>query len=217
MSEIELKFERENRTGVTVSGSYLIDAARRLGVEVEAECGRLGLCDSCAMTVKSGSECLSDPTKAETEQLSAERRKNGERLSCQAKLIKPGEVVIMTKEKEKEAEPQEDEKNEKYRNDFKELPLEKKIAELVRLESIALSETFSFVINSPFKVIGKVMDVMAEFGLKLDEEARESQKPEEHKAKTNGNKEPAQKKTETAEKTKKDKKSRKKKPAKEKS
>lgn len=182
MNETELKFERENRSGIAVQGSYLIDAARRLGIEVEAECGRLGLCDSCAMTVTGGGGSLSAPTKAETEQLSAERRKNGERLACQAKIEKPGEIVIMTKEKkQEEQQPTAEEKSEQYRKEFEELPLEKKIAELVRLEAIALGETFSFVLNSPFKVFDKVMDVMAEFGLKMDKEAKEATRPEEHK------------------------------------
>src|SRR5688572_1248920 len=183
MNEAELKFEREGRSGVAVVGSYLIDAARRVGIEVEDECGRLGLCDTCAMTIKQGGDLLSAPTKAEMELLSDERRKNGERLSCQAKIEKSGEIVIMTKEKKKEEKPSAEEKSENYRKEFEEMPLEKKIAELVRLEAIALGETFSFILNSPSKIVGKVMDVMAEFGIKLDEEAKNAKTPEEHKPK----------------------------------
>ena len=183
MNEAELKFEREGRSGLAVVGSYLIDAARRVGIEVEDECGRLGLCDTCAMTIKQGGDLLSAPTKAEMELLSDERRKNGERLSCQAKIEKSGEIVIMTKEKKKEEKPSAEEKSENYRKEFEEMPLEKKIAELVRLEAIALGETFSFILNSPSKIVGKVMDVMAEFGIKLDEEAKNAKTPEEHKPK----------------------------------
>ncbi len=183
MNETELKFEREDRSGIAVKGSYLIDAARRIGVEVEAECGRLGLCDSCVMTVKQGADLLSALTKAEMEQLSDDRRKNGERLSCQAKIEKSGEIVIMTKEKKKGEKPSEEEKSENYRKEFEEMPLEKKIADLVRLEAIVLGETFSFILNSPSKIVDKVMDVMAEFGLKMDEEAKDAKTPEEHKTK----------------------------------
>ena len=194
MNEAELKFEREDRSGVAVVGSYLIDAARRVGIEVEDECGRLGLCDTCAMTIKEGAEFLSAPTKAEIELLSDERRKNGERLSCQAKIEKAGEIVILTKEKPKEEKPTAEEKAENYRKEFEELPLEKKIADLVRLEAIALGETFTFILNSPQKIVGKVMDVMAEFGLKLEQEDKAAKTPEEHKpaedekAETNGKK-----------------------------
>lgn len=196
MNEAELRFEREGRSGIAVVGSYLIDAARRVGIEVEDECGRLGLCDTCAMTIIQGGDLLSAPTKAEMELLSDERRNSGERLSCQAKIEKAGEIVIMTKEKKKEEKPSAEEKSENYRKEFEEMPLERKIAELVRLEAIALGDTFSFILNSPSKVFSKVMDVMAEFGLKLDEEAKNAKTPEEHKpnagaeekAETNGKK-----------------------------
>ena len=35
--EAELKFEKENTGGIAVVGSYLIDAAKRLGVEIHDE------------------------------------------------------------------------------------------------------------------------------------------------------------------------------------
>ena len=199
--EAELKFEKENIDGVAVVGTYLIDAARRLGVEIKDECGRLGLCDSCAVTIKSGAEFLTKPTKAEIEQLSEERRKNGERLSCQAKIERAGEIVIETKEK-KDDEPAED-ANEKYRKDFAELPLEKKVSNLLQLEMMTLGETFSFIMNSPYAIVGKVMDVLAEFGLKMEDETKNAKQPDEHKtngnhAEKNGKKTETQKTEETA-------------------
>ena len=112
--------------------------------------------------------------------------KKGERLACQTKLEKNGEIVILTAEKKK-AEKTEEEKSEEYREKFAALPLEKKIAELVRFEAIALGETFNFILNSPSQIVGKVMDVLAEFGLKMDAEAKDAITPEEHKAKENGN------------------------------
>lgn len=178
--EAELKFERENRDGVAVVGTYLIDASRRLGVEVEAECGRLGLCDTCAVKVTGGADCLTDLTKAEKEKLSEERRAAGERLSCQAKIAKEGEISILTFEKKKEEKPTEEQKKEEFRKEFEALPLEKKIARLVELEAVALGETFSFVMNSPYTIIGKVMDLMAEFGIKLDRETKKAARPAEH-------------------------------------
>lgn len=178
--ETELKFEREKIEGIAVVGTYLIDAARRLGVDIISECGRLGLDDSTAVTIISGREFLSEPTKAEIEQLSEERRNNGERLACQAKIIAEGEIVILTKEP-KSDEPEID-KNEVYREEFSELPLEKKIANLVKLEAMTLSETFSFILNSPQNIVGKVMDIMAEFGLKLENEANQAKTPKEHTA-----------------------------------
>lgn len=185
MAEVELKFENENRSGVVAVGSYLIDAAHRLGVEVE--CERRGESDLCAMKVTKGRELLSAPTLAETEQLSEQRRKDGERLSCQAKLEKAGEIVIMITQKNEENKPEtEEEKTKEFRKEFEELPLEKKIANLLELEFMTLSETFNFVLNSPFKIVDKAMEVMAEFGLKLEEKDKEAKRPKEHKAAENG-------------------------------
>ena len=185
--EAELKFERENTNGVAVVGTYLIDASRRLGVEIFDECGRLGLCDTCAVTVKSGAEFLTPPTKAEIEQLSEERRRAGERLSCQAKIAAEGEIVILTKEKSDE-EPEDI--NETYRKEFAELPLDKKVANLMHLEAMTLSETFSFILNSPNKIVGALIGVLAQFGLKIEDEEKRARRPEEHKvgekATTNG-------------------------------
>jgi len=185
MEQVELKFERENRSGLIAAGSYLFDAARRLGIEVEADCGRVGECDSCAMKITAGGELLSEPTLAELNQLNNERRKNGERLSCQAKIEKSGEIAVMTNKKEETKEPSAEEKTEEYRKQFEELPLEKKIASLLELEAIALGETFSFVLNSPYKIFGKVMDVLAEFGLKLENDAKKAKRPNEHDTEKN--------------------------------
>lgn len=175
--EAELTFERENRSGIAVVGSYLIDAARRLGVEVRDESGRLGLDDSSAILIKSGAEFLSAPTKAEFEQLSDERRGNGERLASQAKIEKAGEIVVRTIEKKVEVV---EDPNEKYQKEFAELPLEAKIANLVKLESMTLSDTLSFVLNAPQVIGGKVVDILARLGYKFDEESKKTVRPEEH-------------------------------------
>ena len=181
MNETEIKFERENREGIIPQGTYLLDAARRLGVEVT--CDRLGLTDSCAMTVTEGRDLLTEPTKAELELLDEQRRASGERMACQAKIMAPGEIVIKTKEQAvKEEEPKPEEKTEQFRKEFEEMPLDKKAAALLQLEAIALSETFSYILNSPNLIIGKVMDVMANFGLKMDEESKKATRPKEHQA-----------------------------------
>jgi hypothetical protein len=86
--------------------------------------------------------------------------------------------------KNKEEEAKTVDANEQYRKEFADLPLEQKISNLVQLEAIALGETISFVLNSPFKIAEKVMDVMAEFGFKMDSASRDARRPNEHK--TNG-------------------------------
>lgn len=84
----------------------------------------------------------------------------------------------MTEEKKEEPKT-EAEASEAYVKEFTELPLEKKIANLVKLEAIAMGETLSFVINSPFTIGQKVVDILAEFGFKAEEKEREAARPAE--------------------------------------
>ncbi|HEX9960621.1 MAG TPA: 2Fe-2S iron-sulfur cluster-binding protein, partial [Pyrinomonadaceae bacterium] len=89
--EAEIKFEPEGRTGVIATGSYIFDAAKRLGVEIE-DCERRGESDLCAVEILSGKNFLSEPTKAELETLGSDRFIKGERLACQAKVVAAGEI-----------------------------------------------------------------------------------------------------------------------------
>ena len=190
MAEAEVKFEREKREGLVAVGTYLIDAAKRFGIHFDDICVYESDEHHCSVIISSGIDLLSPLTSAENEYFKKNGRKTNERLACQAKIEKAGEVVVMTKEKVKdEAEEAKSasDRNEEYRKEFAELPLEKKIANLVQLESIALSETVSFIFNSPFKIADKVLDVMAEFGFKKEEQEREAARPAEHKANGSGN------------------------------
>ena len=181
MEEVEISFPDEGREGVVPVGTYLVDAAKRLGISVP-DCGSEDA-HACEIIIKSGAELLSPPTKAEKEQLDAESRRGRVRLACYAKIEKPGEIIAMAKKKsEPVEEAKTEEREEAYRKEFTELPLEKKIANLVQLEAIALSETFAFVINSPFKVFEKVGDVLAEFGFKKEEEEKRKARPAENGA-----------------------------------
>ncbi len=179
MSDAVVRFDRENAEGIVAIGSYLSDAAKRFGVKFEAECIPAAGEHFCQVQIVSGAEFLSDRTAAESDG----SLDDGWRIACHAKIEKAGEVVVMTKEKT--VTPEEDkDQAEDYRKRFEDLPLEKKMAELVRLESIAISETLNFVVNSPYKAVDKLMDVLAEFGFKMEAEKKESAKPEEHR--TNG-------------------------------
>jgi ferredoxin, 2Fe-2S len=191
MNEVEIKFKREGREGLVAVGTYLSDAAKRFGVHLEEACSAETETHFCTVTVTQGSELLSADTEAEMKYFKERKRSHNERLACQAKIEGPGEVVIMTSEKEAEeslpkTESNTGDHNEQYRKEFAEMPLEKKIANLVQLETIALSETVSFIINSPFKIADKVMDVMAEFGFKKEEQEKKAARPAEHQAKSNG-------------------------------
>ena len=184
MAEVEIRFERENQEGIVAVGTYLIDAAKRFGIRFEDVCDVETDAHFCSVEIPFGSDLLSPETNAESEHFKTHGRRKNERLACQVKINKPGEVVVMTEKKVEEpsVEANADDQNEQYRKQFAEMPLEKKIANLVQLETIALGETVSFIINSPFKIADKVMDVMAEFGFKKEEQQKEAARPAEHKS-----------------------------------
>src|SRR2546423_11332801 len=92
---VEWKTEGEGRGGIVAEGTYLWDAAKRLGVRLPAECEGRGECDTCAVIVKEGATLLSSLTEAEREHLSPERLAEGERLACQTKIERGGRLVIM--------------------------------------------------------------------------------------------------------------------------
>ena len=183
--EVEVKFERENAEGIVPVGTYLIDAAGRIGIRFDDDCIPPADIHYCAVVVKSGLDIMSGETHVETEHFKKAGRKKNERLACQVKIEKHGEVVIMTEEKKKESSEETattEDMNEQYRKEFAELPLEKKIANLVQLETIAFGDTVSFIVNSPFKIADKLMDVMAEFGFKKEEQQKSAARPAEHAA-----------------------------------
>jgi len=203
MKEVIINFESENKDGVVAVGTYLIDAARRLGIFIESDCAEAEEGHECAMKISSGKNLLSAPTKVEMEQLSSQARKMGERLSCQAKIEKPGEITVMSVKKQQAKKTTEEEKKDNYRKEFEDLPLGEKISNLVELEAITLGETLSYVLDSPYKAVGKVMNVMSDFGLKMDRDDEDAKRPEEHKSdqskdsKATPRKKPAKKKTTT--------------------
>ncbi len=177
MNDADVRFDRENAEGLVAVGSYLSGAAKRFGVRFEGDCVPAAEEHVCQVQIVEGAEFLSAKTGAENDADLDE----GWRIACHAKIEKPGEIVVMTKEKPAAVEEDKDQA-EDYRKRFEDLPLEKKMAELVRLESIALSETLNFVVNSPYKIADKVMDFLAEFGFKAETEKKESAKPEEHRS-----------------------------------
>ena len=184
MEDVEIRFSRENLEGLVPVGTYLSDAMRRLGVPSDEPCDLATNTHHCVVTVTEGGDLLSPLTSLETKFFEEESAQQGKRLACQAKLERPGEIELMTEEKKVEEKTPEAESDE-YRKQFTELPLEKKIADLVRLEAITLGETVSFIVNSPYKIFEKIGDVMAEFGMKLESQAKQAKRPAEH-VETNG-------------------------------
>jgi ferredoxin len=186
MTETNLTIEPQHLSGVVAVGSYLRDAAQRVGARWAACLPEDGQHD-CLVKIVEGQGLLSSRTSAEEEYFEDRPGNITNRLACQARIERPGEIVIMTEKKESDTtvETPKEVIDDSYRKAFAELPLEKKIANLVRLEAITFSETITFVLNSPFNVADKLMGVLAEFGFKKEEEEKAATRPKEHKEKNN--------------------------------
>jgi ferredoxin len=177
---VEIKIEPDGRDGLIAEGTYLWDAAKRLGVSLPVECGGRGECDTCAVVVEQGATLLSGLTESERERLSPERLAAGERLACQAKVERGGELVLRVVAPTERAVTS-DETAKDLRKEFRDLPLGRKLSTLVELEAVTLFQTLEALVDVPFAIGGKVMDLMAGRGRKLNERDRSARKPAEHR------------------------------------
>ncbi|QYO66811.1 hypothetical protein [Leptolyngbya sp. 7M] len=132
----------------------------------------------CSVIVSTGPELLSSVSEYEREFLGDEAIEQGDRLACFSVIERGGEIVVMEKlQEENVANEEVQEEADDYKKKFAEMPLEKKIANLVELEAMAMNETLSFIFNSPFKVADKALDVLAEFGFRKEEDERKAARP----------------------------------------
>lgn len=157
---VSITFEPLGLSGVVAQGTYLIDAARRMGISMGTGCtiGK-GECPSCIVSVKAGADLLSAPSAAEQRVLGEEQLDQSLRLACQVKLEYPGEVVVMATARKPGGGTPRDTKSE-VRKDFGSLPLNQKIATLLQLEAITMSEAFDTAIEKPLAFGARTMDAL---------------------------------------------------------
>jgi ferredoxin len=182
---VDIKFEPDGRSGIIAEGTYLWDAAKRLGLRLPAECEGRGECDTCAVIVEEGATLLSSLTEAERQRLSPERLATGERLACQAKVERAGDLVLRPVPVTERAETT-DEAVRDFRKEFKEMPLNRKMATLAELEAVTMFQTFSAIMNLPYTIGERVMDFMAGMGRAKTQAEREARRPAEHRQATTG-------------------------------
>jgi ferredoxin len=182
VKEVEITFEREGLHGIVAEGTYISDAAKRFGIRQTAPCVPAESEHHCTVHISAGGNLLSPPTETERNVLGSDGEIGDRRLGCQTRFDRSGEVVIMTTET-KTAEPESETSvmsEEEYMKAFGEMPLDKKISNLVKLEAMALSDTLNYIANSPYTVVEKVMDVLAGFGFKMHEQEKAAARPKEH-------------------------------------
>lgn len=155
---VSITFEPSGINGVVAQGTYLIDAARRMGAPLGVGCtAGKGECPACVVSVKAGAELLSPPSLVEENQLGAEQLDQSLRLACQVKIENHGDVVVMAAARPQNR-PTSDETEAELRKKFGALPLTKKLATLVQLEAITMSEAFDSAIEKPLAFGSRTFD-----------------------------------------------------------
>lgn len=154
---VSITFEPSGISGIVAEGTYLIDAARRMGAALGEGCtvGK-GECPACVVSVKTGAELLSVPSAAEEKQLGNEHLDQAYRLACQTKIENHGDVVVMISTVQPRRPAVDDEAE--LRKKFGSLPLGKKLATLLQLEAITMSEAFDSAIEKPLAFGARTFD-----------------------------------------------------------
>jgi ferredoxin len=156
---VSITFEPSGISGLVAEGTYLIDAARRMGAPLGAGCtAGKGECPACVVSVKSGANLLSQPSVGEEKQLGIEHLDQSLRLACHVKIENPGEVVVMVAARPQPRATMPGEAETELRTKFGALPLGKKIATLLQFEAITMSEAFDSAIEKPLAFGSKAFD-----------------------------------------------------------
>ena len=151
---VEIKFEPNGPSGLVAEGTSILDAARRLGFNIP-NCGE---CDgACAVKIVTGATLLSDLTEVERKQLSPERLGGGERLACQCKVERGGELVLRLVAQTERPRTSE-EKTRDLKKEFSELPFDRKLATLMQLETIAVTQAFDKLTDASVSLGKKIFD-----------------------------------------------------------
>src|SRR6266545_5775671 len=98
---VEITFQPAGLTGLVAQGTYLLDAARRMGVRVSEACKGRGECTACVVLIVAGHSLLSAPSEHERRTLGEEALAQNQRLACETIINSGGELVvqIMTEQK----------------------------------------------------------------------------------------------------------------------
>ena len=163
---VEIKFEPDGSSGLVAEGTSVLDAARRLGFQIP-DCG---VCDgTCTIRIITGSTLLSDLTDTERQQLSPARLAVGERLACQCTAERGGELVIKLVAQSERSRTAE-EKTRELRQEFSEMPFDRKIATLMQLETIAVTQAFDKIADASASLGKKIFDsVMPDASAKAEQ------------------------------------------------
>jgi ferredoxin, 2Fe-2S len=156
---VSVTFEPSGISGLVAQGTYLIDAAKRMGAPLGVGCtGGKGECPACVIEVKSGAELLSTPTSAEGRLLGMDGLSESLRLACQAKIEGQGDIVVtVSSHRARQTAPPIDLPADILKK-FGELSLNQKIAALLKFEAITMSEALDAAVQKPLAVGTRAFD-----------------------------------------------------------
>lgn len=88
-------FVRDNQTATVKLGTSILHAGLALDLVMESACGEVCACSTCHVYVQKGKELLEAAGDDEEDTLDkAPLVKATSRLSCQAKIVKPGRLEV---------------------------------------------------------------------------------------------------------------------------
>lgn len=177
---VNVEFSPDGQHGVVAEGTYLWDAAKRLGVRLPAECEGRGECDTCAVFVREGAMLLSSLTNAERERLSPERLAAGQRLACQTKIERTGTLKLEPVPQEEQETMKPEESARELSREFKDLPLPQKFVALAEMEIAVASHAFRAVSDMATGVLEKGVDAFVNLGRTRAQRQRAAHRPPEH-------------------------------------
>ncbi len=85
---------RRGKVGLELFEGTILEHARKLGIEIRAECGGQGTCGTCVVRIERGQEALEPPTPAEQQF----KLGGSERLACQAKIVQPADIYVFIRD-----------------------------------------------------------------------------------------------------------------------
>jgi len=156
---VSITFEPSGISGLVAQGTYLIEAARRMGAPLGAGClAGKGDCPSCVVAIKAGASLLSPPTSIESKLLGTTGLSDSLRMACQAKIEGQGDIVLtVIAYRPQETQPPVDLPAD-IEKKFGELSLNQKIAALLKFEAITMSEAFDAALKKPIAVGTRAFD-----------------------------------------------------------
>lgn len=102
MEKCKIIFQPEGKRGEFPPGTTILDAAREIGVDIEAICGGKLTCGKCQVVIEQGEENLSQMTEDERRLLDKRKAGKNYRLACVTRFY--GDVVVFVPEESRGGE-----------------------------------------------------------------------------------------------------------------